>query len=102
MNPDPTETSLSLPGPGRVVQAWSEVPAFDGEDEEAAYWAQSQIDVRLMSEAIHKAVTPESAAIVLKLDPRMLARLKRLARSRYLDHHSMILQWLAERLEKES
>ena len=54
-----------------------------------------------MHMAVHKAVTPESAAITLRLDPRMLLRIKRLARGRYLDHHAMILQWLAERLEKE-
>ena len=86
----------------RVVQAWSEIPAFEGEAEEAAFWAESQIDARLMGTAVHKAVTPESAAITLKLDARMLARIKRLARARYLDHQNMILQWLAERLEKES
>lgn len=85
----------------RVVRAWSEVPAFEGEEDEAAFWAESQIDARLMGMTIHRAVTPETAAITLRMDPRMLARLKRLARSRFLDHQSMILQWLAERLEKE-
>ena len=86
----------------RVVGAWSEIPAFEGEEDEAAFWVQSQIDPRLMATTIHKATTPETAAITLRLDPRMLARIKRLARSRYLDHQNMILQWLAERLEKES
>ena len=85
----------------RVVHAWSEVPAFEDEEVEAAFWAESQIDARLMGMNIHKAVTPETAAITLRMDPRMLARLKRLARGRFLDHQNMILQWLAERLEKE-
>jgi hypothetical protein len=31
----------------------------------------------------------------------MLARIKRVARSRYLNYQSMIKQWLAERLEEE-
>jgi hypothetical protein len=35
------------------------------------------------------------------MDPRMLARLKRLARSRYLNYQSMIKQWMSERLEQE-
>ncbi len=86
----------------RTIHAWSEIPAFEDEDAEAAFWAESQIEARLMGMAIHKAVTPENAALTLRMDPRMLARLKRLARSRYLDHQHMILQWLAERLEKES
>ena len=32
----------------------------------------------------------------------VLARIKRIARSRYLNYQSMIKQWLAERLEKET
>jgi len=31
----------------------------------------------------------------------MLARIKRIARSRYLNYQSMIKQWLAERLERK-
>jgi len=31
----------------------------------------------------------------------MLARIKRLARSRYLNYQSMIKQWLSERMEQE-
>ena len=93
-------TSPTTPVP-HTVHAWSEIPAFEDEDTEAAFWAESQIEARLMGTAIHKAVTPETAAITLRMDPRMLARVKRLARSRFLDHQNMILQWLAERLEKE-
>ena len=37
----------------------------------------------------------------MRFDPRMLARIKRIARGRYLNYQSMIKQWLAERLEKE-
>ena len=40
--------------------------------------------------------------ITLRFDPRMLARIKRIARSRYLNYQSMIKQWLSERLEKET
>jgi hypothetical protein len=43
----------------------------------------------------------ESVAITLRIDPRMLSKLKRLARSRYLNYQSMIKQWLSERLEQE-
>jgi predicted DNA binding CopG/RHH family protein len=39
--------------------------------------------------------------VTLRFDPKMLARIKRLARSRYLNYQSMIKQWLGERLEKE-
>jgi hypothetical protein len=42
-----------------------------------------------------------STSITLRMDPRMLSRLKRLAAQRYLNYQSMMKQWLAERLEKE-
>ena len=35
------------------------------------------------------------------MDPRMLARIKRVARSRYLNYQSMMKQWLSERMEYE-
>ena len=43
----------------------------------------------------------ESVTITLRMDPRMLSRIKRIARSRYLNYQSMIKQWLSERLETE-
>ncbi len=85
----------------KVIAAWSEIPAFESEEEEAAFWSQSRLDGRLMNGAILKADTRESTTITLRFDPRMLARLKRIARSRYLNYQSMIKQWLSERLEKE-
>ena len=47
------------------------------------------------------AESSESVTITLRIDPRMLARIKRLARSRYLNYQSMIKQWLSERMEQE-
>ncbi len=43
----------------------------------------------------------DSVTITLRIDPRMLARIKRLARSRYLNYQSMIKQWMSERMEQE-
>jgi predicted DNA binding CopG/RHH family protein len=57
--------------------------------------------VRLMNASLLKADTRESTTITLRFDPRLLARIKRIARSRYLNYQSMIKQWLSERLEKE-
>jgi predicted DNA binding CopG/RHH family protein len=85
----------------KVVTRWSEIPPFESEEDEAAFWVQARLDVRLMNGAVLKADTRESTTITLRFDPRMLARIKRLARSRYLNYQSMIKQWLSERLEKE-
>jgi predicted DNA binding CopG/RHH family protein len=58
--------------------------------------------VRLMESAVANASeVSESVTITLRIDPRMLARIKRLARSRYLNYQSMIKQWLSERMEQE-
>jgi predicted DNA binding CopG/RHH family protein len=85
----------------KVVTSWTEVPNFESEEEEAVYWADARLDVRLMNASLLKADTRESTTITLRFDPRLLARIKRIARSRYLNYQSMIKQWLSERLEKE-
>ena len=85
----------------KVITAWSELPHFETEEDEAAFWADARLDGRLMSAAIHRADNRESTTITLRFDPRMLARIKRIARSRYLNYQSMIKQWLSERIEKE-
>lgn len=85
----------------KVVAKWSEIPKFESDEEEAAFWADARLEVRLMNGSILKADTRESTTITLRFDPRMLARIKRIARSRYLNYQSMIKQWLSERLEKE-
>jgi len=85
----------------KVITNWSEVPRFGSEEEESAFWADTRIDVRLMNGSLLKADTRESTTITLRFDPRLLARIKRIARSRYLNYQSMIKQWLSERLEKE-
>ena len=85
----------------KSISNWSEVPHFDSEEEEAEYWASIQLDIRLMSASLVKTDNKDSTTITMRFDPRMLARIKRIARSRYLNYQSMIKQWLAERLEKE-
>jgi predicted DNA binding CopG/RHH family protein len=54
-----------------------------------------------MNSSVLKTDNRESMTVTLRFDPKMLARIKRLARSRYLNYQSMIKQWLGERLEKE-
>ncbi len=81
---------------------WDEVPLFDSEQAEAVFWAENRPDLRLVESAVVAASElSESVTITLRIDPRMLARIKRLARSRYLNYQSMIKQWLSERMEQE-
>jgi predicted DNA binding CopG/RHH family protein len=86
----------------REVANWEEVPIFDSEEAEANFWAENKPDLRLMESSLAGNGEPsESVTITLRIDPRMLARIKRLARSRYLNYQSMIKQWLSERMEQE-
>ena len=88
--------------PMNVITDWDEVPMFDREEAEAAYWAETRVDVRLMESSVAAgSELSDSITITLRMDPRMLARIKRLARSRYLNYQSMIKQWLSERMEQE-
>ena len=86
----------------RVFANWEDVPLFDTEDAEADFWSENRPDLRLMEAATAgSAEASESVTITLRMDPRMLARIKRVARSRYLNYQSMIKQWLSERMENE-
>jgi len=85
-----------------TIATWEEVPLFDREEAEAAFWADNRPDLRLMESSVAAASeSSESVTITLRIDPRMLARIKRLARSRFLNYQSMIKQWLSERMEEE-
>ena len=85
------------------ISDWEEVPQFDGEAAEATYWASTGVAPRLMELALAQSGEGvESVTISLRMDPRMLSKIKRLARSRYLGYQSMIKQWMSERLEQET
>ena len=85
----------------KTITKWSELSPFDEEADEASFWKKHQLDPRLMNSAVVKPDVRESTTITLRFDPRMLKRIKRIARARYLNYQSMIKQWLSERLEAE-
>ena len=77
----------------RSIANWQDVPIFDSEEAEADFWGENRPDLRLMEAAVaSSSEATESVTITLRIDPRMLARIKRLARSRYLNYQSMIKQ----------
>jgi predicted DNA binding CopG/RHH family protein len=86
----------------QAIATWDEVPIFDNEESEAAFWSDNRVELRLMESSVaSSSQETDSVSITLRVDPRMLARIKRLARSRYLNYQSMIKQWLSERMEQE-
>jgi hypothetical protein len=87
--------------PMQPIARWSDIPAFEDEEAEARFWETHELEARLMAGSIHEPDSRESTTITLRFDPRMLSRIKRIARSRFLNYQSMMKQWLAERLEDE-
>jgi predicted DNA binding CopG/RHH family protein len=84
-----------------IVMQWEEIPEFACEHDEAKFWTNHRLDAKLMELSTAGADQSESTTITLRIDPRMLSRIKRLARSRYLNYQSMLKQWMSERMEQE-
>ena len=85
-----------------AIANWEDVPLFDREEAEAAFWAHNRIEVRLMERSVVAgSELADSVTITLRMDPRMLTRIKRIARSRFLNYQSMMKQWISERMEQE-
>lgn len=84
------------------VNTWKDVPVFSSLAEEAVYWESHELAPRLMESSLLNPDNRESTTITLRFDPRMLSRIKRIARSHYLNYQSMMKQWLAERLAEEA
>lgn len=85
----------------KAITSWSQLPEFEDDAHENAFWQEHELDPKLMANSVHEADSRESTTITLRFDPRMLSRIKRIARSRFLNYQSMMKQWLAERLEDE-
>jgi predicted DNA binding CopG/RHH family protein len=96
-----TSRPAYLEGDLALVRSWKDVPPFEQEDDEGRFWSAHQLDARLLQMSIHRNDVRESTTITLRFDPRMLSRIKRIARRRYLNYQSMIKQWLSERMEQE-
>ncbi|MBM4455322.1 MAG: hypothetical protein FJ411_02910 [Verrucomicrobia bacterium] len=84
-----------------MIHKWEEIPFFPNPKDEAAFWKEHQLDPALVAASLSRSEGQESTTITLRMDPRMLSRLKRIAARRYLNYQSMMKQWVAERLEKE-
>ena len=85
----------------KTISSWEEIPAFEEESDEAKFWLEHELDAKLLASSVHQPDSRESTTITLRFDPRMLSRIKRLARARFLNYQSMMKQWLAERIEEE-
>ena len=83
------------------ISDWNDVPDFESDEAEHKFWSNTSLNPRLINASLHAPDSKESTTITLRFDPRMLSRIKRIARSRFLNYQSMMKQWLAERMEEE-
>ena len=67
-----------------TITSWSQLPDFEDAAAEHAFWQEHELAPKLMAGSVHEAVTRESTPITLRFDPRMLSRIKRIARSRFV------------------
>jgi hypothetical protein len=44
----------------KTINAWSQVPRFESEEDEAAFWLETRIDSRLMNQSLLRADNRES------------------------------------------
>ncbi len=84
-----------------TLSSWDELPTFETEKEEAEFWQDCELDPHLIKNSLHATDSKDSTTVTLRFDPRMLSKIKRIARGRYLNYQSMLKQWLAERIEEE-
>ena len=84
-----------------TISDWAQIPEFADNSEENDFWQKNELSPKLMQGSVHEADSRESTTITLRFDPRMLSRIKRIARGRFLNYQSMLKQWLAERIEEE-
>ena len=85
----------------QTISRWSDIPDFDDAVAESRFWEAHQLDGQLMASSAQEVDPRDSTMVTLRFDPRMLLRIKRLARSRFLNYQPMMKQWLAERIEEE-
>jgi hypothetical protein len=81
------------------------IPEFLSEDEEREWWANHDTS-DLPGEDVALARPPEDDRIARILavptDAATIARLKRLAKARGVDHHALARAWLHDRLAAEA
>jgi len=85
-----------------TINHWTEILHFANEEKEALFGRRSQPGIQLRDVSRPKASKHKPITVSMRVDSRMLARIKRCARMRSFNYHNMIHQWLRERMEEES
>lgn len=91
--------------PLHIIDKFADIPVFQDEAEEAAFWGTHRLSDALLDEMqpLESTVAPPARAttsVTLRMDPALLARLQALARQRQMPYQRLLKQCLEERLDQ--
>jgi predicted DNA binding CopG/RHH family protein len=82
-----------------------DIPIFDSEDEERAFWAEADsteyVDWEKAETAIFPGLKPSTKSISLRLPEIMLDEIRAIANKRDVPYQSLIKMFLRERIDQE-
>lgn len=92
----------------KEINSWDEVPEFKSEAEEARFWATHSLGEKLLErmqpvaeDELPPAVSRTKPPISLRFDEDTLQRIKKLAIAKRKGIHSMLKEFVLERLYEE-
>jgi hypothetical protein len=93
-------------GPGlTTIHSLDEVPSFNAESEETAYWATHELGDEVLSQmnAVPEEVLPRprTRPIAVRFDEDTLRRVKALAARRHKGYQTLLKEFVVERLYEE-
>lgn len=90
-----------------TIHSWNEVPAFESEAEESAFWATHDLSDELLAEMKPAADAnlppprPRTRPIAIRFDESTLHRVKTLAARRGKGYQTLLKEFVSERLYEE-
>lgn len=89
------------------VESWDEVPAFETEVEEAAFWATHALGDRVLDgmaptpDDVLPPTRPRTRPIAVRFDQDIMDRLKALAERKHKGYQTLLKEFVIERLYEE-
>jgi predicted DNA binding CopG/RHH family protein len=93
--------------PRTIVRSRDEIPAFDSEAEEAAFWATHELGDELLQEMqglgddVLPPPRPRTRPIAVRFDEDTLGRVRALAARRGKGYQTLLKEFVVERLYEE-
>lgn len=91
----------------KTIHRWGEVPAFESEEEESAFWATHHLGDELLAAMTPHAdknlpaTRPRTRPIAVRFDESTLRRVKALAARRGTGYQTLLKEFVSERLYEE-